>query len=368
MWIITVLYLYLIRIPMFQPVYSITSAMTRALMAIEADRQAVAGLPMDVEMLSGLRESARLAATHYSTQIEGNRLTQAQVTEVVRGARFPGRERDEREVRDYYRALEAVEALASKTQPLTEAAIRRIHSLVVGGKARATPYRAEQNVIKNSGTGGIVYLPPVAKDVSPLMASLVSWVNASLEQADLPVPLVAALAHYQFATIHPYYDGNGRTARLLTTLILHQAGYGLRGLYSLEDYYAKNLPRYYETLSLGPSHNYYLGRAEADLTPFLVFFCEGMADAFAKVRAHAAKAVERGAQDMSGFLGRLDRRQRILLELFQKRGAVTAAEMAQHLGMSHGSLLPLCRKWRVSGFIEAADSSRKNRCYRLRSP
>jgi DNA-binding IclR family transcriptional regulator len=90
-----------------------------------------------------------------------------------------------------------------------------------------------------------------------------------------------------------------------------------------------------------------------------------MADAFAKVRTHAVKASERGAQDETAMLSKLNRRQRILLSLFKKQGTATAAEMAKHLGMSHGSLLPLCRKWVATGFIEVTDASRKNRCYRL---
>jgi Fic family protein len=107
-------------------------------------------------------------------------------------------------------------------------------------------------------------MPPEAKDVPALMTQLVNWLNGN---DNLPAPLRAAIAHYQFATIHPYYDGNGRTARLLTTLILHLGGYDLKGLYALEDYYARNLESYYEALSVGPSHNYHPGRADADITP-----------------------------------------------------------------------------------------------------
>jgi Fic family protein len=79
---------------MFAPVYTITPAIAKALMSIEADRQAVAGLPIDVTVLAKLRETARLVSTHYSTQIEGNRLTQDQVKEALAGARIPGKERD----------------------------------------------------------------------------------------------------------------------------------------------------------------------------------------------------------------------------------------------------------------------------------
>jgi Fic family protein len=351
---------------MFEPIYSITPLITKALMAIEADRQSIGNLPIDVEMLRGLRESARLAATHFSTQIEGNRLTQVQVADVVKGAKFPGRERDEKEVKDYYQALEEVERLASdKKSPISISNIQHIHALVMGSGAKAALFRNEQNVIKNSETGGIVYMPPAAKDVPALMADLVGWVNAQFASGELPAPLVAAIVHYQFATVHPYYDGNGRTARLLTTLVLHHAGYGLKGLYSLEEYYATNLSAYYEALTVGPSHNYYLGRAESDITGFVSFFCLGMADAFAKVRVHAARAAARGATDQMPTLAMLDRRQRILLELFQKQGTATAAEIAAYIGMRHGSVLPICRKWVAAGFLEIADSSKKNRAYRL---
>ncbi len=82
-------------------------------MSIESDRQALTDLPMTQEMLQSLRESARLLSTHYSTQIEGNRLTEAQVKDVIEGGgRFPGRERDEAEVRNYFRALEFIEGMA----------------------------------------------------------------------------------------------------------------------------------------------------------------------------------------------------------------------------------------------------------------
>lgn len=351
---------------MLKPVYTITPAITKALMAIEADRQAVVGLPIDVEMLASLRETARLAATHFSTQIEGNRLTLPQVSEVVKGSKFPGRERDEKEVRNYYKALEEVEKIATTTHPIIEENIKRIHGIVMDGHMRATPYRSEQNVIRDSQTGGMVYMPPEAKDVPELMAELVAWINNELKKGELPLPLVAALAHYQYATIHPCYDGNGRTARLLTTLILHHTGYGLKGIYSLEEYYAKNLPRYYETLTVGPSHNYYLGRVEGDITPFITFFCEGMADAFAAIRTQATKAAERGSEDMTPMLSQLDRRQRILLGLFKKQGTATAAEMAAFIGMKRDSILPLCRKWVASGFLAVADASKKNRNYRLK--
>jgi Fic family protein len=95
----------------------------------------------------------------------------------------------------------------------------------------------------------LIYLPPEAKDVPDLMASLVQWANEA-ERSGLPAPLIAAMVHYQFVTIHPYYDGNGRTARLLATFILHKGGYGLGGFFSLEEHYARDLLGYYRALTV----------------------------------------------------------------------------------------------------------------------
>ena len=87
----------------FQPRYSISGPVARDLMRIEAAREAVASLPLNERLLAGLRQSARLRSTHYSTQIEGNRLTQAEVEQVlVRGKHIRQRERDEAEVKGYY--------------------------------------------------------------------------------------------------------------------------------------------------------------------------------------------------------------------------------------------------------------------------
>ncbi len=350
---------------MFTPTFRITPAITRALMEIEACRQAVMALPIDVAMLKSLRETARIAATHYSTMIEGNRLTEPQVREVLQGARFPGRERDEAEVRNYYRALEWVEDRIARDTPLAEGDIKRLHGLAFHGKNRNSPYRDGQNVIRDSASGRIVYLPPEAADVPSLMADLVAWVTAEIDTGELPAPIVAALAHYQLATIHPWFDGNGRTARLLATLILHRASYGLKGIYSLDAHYARDLDAYYRALTVGPSHNYYEGRAPADLTGFMAYFCAGMAQAFADVRAAATAAEARAAPDQSTLLRSLDPRQRRMLELFRERDIATSTEIAAYLGLSQRTVVPLCRAWLADGLLEFADPSRKNRAYRI---
>jgi Fic family protein len=266
----------------WQPRYILTPAIARNLMEIEAARAVVEHIALPPAVQSELRRRARLRSTHYSTRIEGNRLTLAEAEQVVEGRRVPlrGRERDAGEVRNYWSALLRVEEWAAHRTELTESLIQRLHGLVErGGRARPTPYRDGQNMIRDSESGAIVYLPPEAKDVPDLTAALVEWVGQA-EANRLPAPVIAGLAHYQFVTIHPYYDGNGRTARLLATFLLHRDGYGLNGLFSLEERHALDLATYYRSLAAHPHHNYYEGRADADPTPWLEYFLEIMKAAF----------------------------------------------------------------------------------------
>ncbi|MCP4682365.1 MAG: Fic family protein [Desulfobacterales bacterium] len=352
---------------MFNPKYTITPVIAKGLMRIEAVRQSIVDLPITPKVLKALRETARLFSTHYSTMIEGNELSQKQVSRVIKeSVHFAGHERDEKEVLAYYAALDKLEDIVKKREAITETSIKTLHALVMGEgnkRIRPTPYRDGQNVIRDSRSGGIVYLPPESKDVSALMKTLIQWINQNTEQ--IPIPIIAAIAHYQFATIHPYYDGNGRTARLLTTLILHSGGYDLKGLYSLEEYYAKNLKEYYDALNAGDSHNYYMGRADADISKWIEYFIEGAAVAFEKVKTRAQEAAQEGAKDKSKILRTLDARQRKALSIFQDQNEIRASDIGKLFKVQPRTATAICQKWIKEGFIIITDYSRKARKYSL---
>ena len=346
------------------PRYTITTKMTKDLLRIAGAREKVFHLPLTPKVLSTLRETSRLMTTHYSTRIEGNRLEPNEVKQVIEHeGHFPGRERDEHEVKGYFAALKQVEKWAEERVFITEELIKTIHGLVMNNgraKAKATSYRDGQNVIRDSGTGEIVYLPPEAKDIAPLMQGFIQWIS---ENRDLPGPLLAGVAHYQFATIHPYYDGNGRTARLLSTLLLHLSGYDLKGIYSLEEYYARQLEDYYAAISIGPSYNYYKGRAEADITPWLEYFLRGMAISFEHV-VDQMMFIE-DEKDQSKRLRSLDPKKRRALELFRKSEIITSRQIGELFGFKTKSSSNLCKLWVEEGFLEIVNPSNKNRSYRL---
>lgn len=350
----------------FTPQYTITPRIASNLLRIESAKEKVAHLPLTANVLRSLRETARLFTTHYSTMIEGNRLDPKQIEAVLQHeGHFPGRERDEYEVKGYYAALQKVEQMAAARQRITEKSIQTLHALVMAeGKTRVkpTPYRDGQNVIRDGRSKAIIYLPPEASDVSHLMKALIQWID---QQQELPCPIVAGIVHYQFATIHPYYDGNGRTARLLTTLILHLGAYDLKSLYSLEEYYARNLGAYYDAISIGDSHNYYMGRAEADITPWLEYFIEGMAYACESVVQRMEDAANTGRKDDSTLLRKLDPKQRKVLDLFATHETITSRQIGELFGFKPRTNSQLCADWVSDGFLEIVNSAKKSRNYRL---
>ncbi|HEY54569.1 MAG TPA: Fic family protein [Caldilineae bacterium] len=351
----------------WQPKYTISPAIARHLMDVEAAKTVVAHTPLSPAAEAELRYRARLRSTHYSTRIEGNRLSLQEAEKVITEptATFRGRERDTREVRNYWDALIRVEEWAAQRKPLTEELIRRLHAIVErGARARPTPYRDGQNVIRDSATGLIVYMPPEAKDVAGLMAGLVNWIHEA-EKNEIPVPIIAGLAHYQFVTIHPYFDGNGRTARLLATFLLHRGGYGLNGFFSLEEHHARDLAGYYQALSTHAHHNYYEGRAAVDLTPWLEYFMGILVRVFKLAEEEALRLAARPAPVEPELMRQLDRRARIVLGLFSKTDQITTAQVAQTLGLSDRMARNLLRDWVEQGWLLVAEPSRRKRSYAL---
>lgn len=352
---------------LWEPVYNISPMVARALMEIEAAKAVVDNTPLPPAIEAELRHKARVRSTHYSTRIEGNRLTLKETEQVIEKKKlhFYGRERDVKEVRNYWDALLRVEDWAANRVEFTEDLIKRLHAIVErGNRSKLTPYRDGQNVIRDSKSGGIVYLPPEAKDVPQLMSEMVRWVRKA-EKENIPIPIIASLVHYQFVTIHPYYDGNGRTARLLATFILQRDGYGLHGFFSLEEHHARDLANYYDSLSVHKSHNYYEGRAAADLTTWITYFTALLSKVFTQAKDEAVKYSRKGILVEPEQLRQLDHRARIVLSLFAKKDKIAASDVSQAIGLSSRMSRILLQKWVKDGWLVVADTANRSRSYSL---
>ncbi|MHB8119282.1 MAG: Fic family protein [Methanothrix sp.] len=229
--------------PLWSPCFNATPAIARGLMQIEAARALVDSISLSPAGVAALRSRARVRAAHYSTFIEGNRLILEVAEEVIADetVEIKGMEKDIAEVHNYSKALLKAEEWAKMSLPLTETLIGRFHRLAMTGRSsRPTPLRKKKSAIKSSLTGDVVYLPPRPEDLPELVAALENWTDLAWG-SELPVPVNAALVHYQLATIHPFNDGNGRTAppvrrlhpaagRLRAEWLHHAGGAVRRGL------------------------------------------------------------------------------------------------------------------------------------------
>jgi Fic family protein len=182
-----------------------------------------AARPLPPGIVAKLKEYFDVEWTYHSNAIEGSTLTLAETRLVLLdGLTVDGKSlREHLEAINHKHAIDFIEALAAKAEPITEHNIRQIHALILRtiDDENAGAYRRGQVYITGS-----TYVPPAAIEVPSLMQELVTWVNLP-EAADLHPVKRAALAHFRLVHIHPFIDGNGRTARLLMNLILIQEGY-----------------------------------------------------------------------------------------------------------------------------------------------
>jgi Fic family protein len=182
-----------------------------------------AARPLPSGVVAKLKEYFDVEWTYHSNAIEGSTLTLAETRLVLLdGLTVNGKPlREHLEAINHKHAIDFVEALAAKAEPIAEHNIRQIHALILRSidDENAGAYRKGQVYITGS-----TYVPPAAIEVPPLMQELVAWIN-SAEAANLHPLEQAALAHFRLVHVHPFVDGNGRTARLLMNLVLIQEGY-----------------------------------------------------------------------------------------------------------------------------------------------
>ncbi|RNB85230.1 Fic family protein [Brevibacillus panacihumi] len=278
----------------------------------------------------------------------------------------------EQEVRNYWNALSFLSTSRRLKIPISEDFVKRLHSIIeVRGSGRRTEesdYRGPMRpgvlfAVYDSVTGQPDYIPPEANDVPELMKSFVAWMNSE-EAKELPAPIRAGIAAYQLLTIHPFYDGNGRTARALATYILSIEGYDLKGFNSMEEYYVSDLQGYYAKLQMNLPVLYYNGRNDPpDLAPWLEYFVLIMERAFQKV---ARIAQSKYTYQIDPRVNKLGPRELIVVKLLlSKNGDITPKEIAQEFNVVTRTITEWAKEWMKKGIIEPASGTERIRAYRI---
>jgi Fic family protein len=272
----------------FEPRFTTTDAMTAALSRIERARGFLDATRLSEEWIESMQSKALTREVHHSTHIEGTRLSFEDSETLLAGGDVPGSDpEDVRELLNYREAFEMVAGHLDHQAPVTENLIREIHRRLVegvrGSSAEPGKYREVQNYVVNSATREVIYTPPEAFEVPILMAELVEWLASA--QGVHPI-LQAGIAQFQLVHIHPFLDGNGRTARLLSTLCLYGSGYDFKRLFSISEFYDADRPAYYQAIQS-------VRRNKMDMTSWLEYFTDGLAEQMQEVRDLGERVIRR---------------------------------------------------------------------------
>lgn len=241
---------------------SMTKEIHQRIATIDEIRTSLDAIHIPQYMQSRLRKNSKKKSSYASNKIEGNPLSENQSNEAIDRDEHSHFLKPEQEVRNYYLALSLLDKKAREKAPLSKELILETQALVEKGASKEKiGFRGPMPpgvlfAVYDSETGNADYIPPEYSDISPLVDELVQYVNTT---DDHPL-IIAAVVHYQLVTIHPFEDGNGRTARLISGYILDLYGYGFNGIGSLEEYFAYDQDEYYNSLQMKLPALYYSGR------------------------------------------------------------------------------------------------------------
>lgn len=268
---------------MFQPKYTITDQLLANIKRVNSLINELNDKRFPSVVLLELEKSAREVSAYASTSIEGNPLPLTEVKKILKS--IPSHIRDsEKEVLNYNQALKALnKQLGVKTVTLSLNLVLKIQKQIMEGllpRFETGQLREKPVTVNDPRAGQPVYLPPDAKDVKPLMENLVKFINDNREKID---PLIlAGVFHKQMVIIHPFMDGNGRTTRLATKVLLAEMALNTFNLFSFENYYNKNVTKYFQIV--GEFGNYYELEKNIDFTHWLEYFTQGLIDELLRVQ------------------------------------------------------------------------------------
>ena len=329
---------------------TITPAILRLIAEIDEFKGAWTAIGrISSERLTALRRIATIESIGSSTRIEGAKLSDKEVEQLLTGLeakKFASR--DEEEVAGYAETMETIFA-NWRDIPLTENHIKQLHRDLLQYSSKDERHRGEYKTHTNhveafgpdGDSLGVVFETAPPFDTPRLMTELVEWTKANLETEDLHPLINVAIFIVVFLEIHPFQDGNGRLSRILTTLLLLQAGYAYVPYCSLESVIEQSKDTYY----LGLRQTQETIRTDApNWQPWLIFFLRSLQ----QQKARLANKIERELL----ILGDLPELSVPILELCRERGRVTVADAAKVTSANRNTIKDHLKTLTRAGHIE----------------
>jgi Fic family protein len=319
---------------MYQPKFKITNKILKNIGLVEACREVIDNAPLIPYWEKKFREEAMQRTVHYGTHLEGNELSFQEAVKVLEGEKIVARSRDIQEVINYRRVMNHLEKIRAGEKEYTEKELKKIHGLTCSRiipKKNQGHYRQTQVVLRNSQTGEIAFRPPPAVEVPYLVKDFFAWLNSS-EAKELHPVLRAGIAHYALVAIHPFVEGNGRTARALATLILFLEGYDIKRFFSLEENFDKDSVSYFSALISTSNENPDL--VKRDLTAWLEYFTQVLAIELNRIKERVRQlSVDSKLKKRIGKQVALSERQMKLVEYLEENRELTTTEARRVLPM-----------------------------------
>jgi Fic family protein len=293
-----------------------------------------------------------------SSRIEGTQTGMDEAVQDDPDAIIPEKRDDWREVRNYVAAMrQAIDDL--KTLPLSNRLLCATHRILISG-ARGefkTPgeFRRSQNWIGGSSLSDAVFIPPHHEDLALLLTDLEAfWHNESIQ---VPHLIRIAISHYQFETIHPYLDGNGRIGRLLITLYLVSKGLLQEPCLYLSAHLEKNRSHYYDSLSRVRSNN--------DLNHWIRFFLVSIIETSKQATEtfRSILALRQKTSDQIATLGRAAANANKVVEYLYKKPIVTGKELGEKLDFTTQTANRLIQTLSKLGILQELTERQRYRVY-----
>ncbi|GJL82572.1 MAG: cell division protein Fic [marine bacterium B5-7] len=307
------------------------------------------------DRLTALRRVATIESIGSSTRIEGSRLSDKEIEQLLAGLDIKEfASRDEEEVAGYAETMETIFAHWQDI-PLNENHIKQLHRDLLQYSTKDERHRGEYKTHNNhveafgpdSKSIGIVFNTATPFDTPRLMEELIAWAQANLDGGELHPLISIALFIVVFLEIHPFQDGNGRLSRILTTLLLLRAGYEYVSYSSLESVIERSKDSYY----LGLRQTQGTTRTDApNWQPWLTFFLRSLQ----QQKARLEKKIERERL----ILGDLPELSVQILELCRERGRVTVADTVKVTGANRNTIKDHLKALTKAGHIEQRGAGR----------
>ena len=347
---------------MYSPKYVINNKILKNIGAIEAAKEVIENAPLVPYFEKDFKSDALVRTVHHGTHIEGNDLSLDQTKQILEGKDVVATERDIQEVINYRQVVDLLDELKTEekysVRMLTD--IQRLSVFRIVAKNKVGVIRSTQVVIKNEATGEVVLKPPPAIEAKYMTEDFIVWLNTSQTSNIHPV-LLAGITHYVLVSIHPFIEGNGRTIRAFSSLILMRENYDIKRFFAIEEHFDKDPASYYGAFKQVDIQSTNI--ASRDLTPWLTYFTEVLAIELDKIKERIRKlSIDSRLKLKMGRQVALTQRQMQLIEYLSENGSGAMRDLKEVVPMvSEDTILRDLKSLMEKGVVSKEGSTKAAR-------